>query len=378
MNWLRRALAITENLFRSGRADQDLEEEIRSYAEMLSDEKVIAGMKPEDAYRTSRIEIGGPQQVKEEVRGVRPGARLETLRQDVRYAARMLYQKPGFTAIAIITLALGIGANSAIFSVMNASLLARIPIPSPDRVVMVWTENPFHGLHEVPASVPDYLDWKASGVFKILAPFKDDGFNLRIGSKTERIEGLRVTPEWFDIQAMNPYLGRVFNAGDMRPGNDRVLVLSYAFWNSHFAADPQIIGKPAVVNARPFTIVGVLPKGVLRIGQEAVYAPLVFEPPLATDRGTRSTLVIGRLRDGLSFATARQRMSDLSAHMAKQYSVDAGSTVRLQPAKEAYVQDIQALVLVLFCSVSLVLFVACANIANLLLVRGTARAKEMA
>src|SRR5207248_1439349 len=182
---------------------------------------------------------------------------------------------------------LGIGVNGAIFSVMNASLLARIPIPSPDRVFMIWTENAFHSLNEVPASVPDYLDWKASGVFQSLGPLREDGFNVRMGSKTERIEGLRVTPEWFDIQGVKPYLGR--------------------------------------------------------------------------------------LRDGLSVAAARQRLSDLSARLSKQYRQDAGNTVALQPIKERFVEDVEDILLLLLCAVTFVLLVACANVANLLLVRGAAR-----
>ncbi len=300
--------------------------------------------------------------------------------RDLRYGLRMLAKNRGFAAVAVLTLALGIGANTSIFSVVHASLLTPIPIANPDRVVLVWTENPERQWHHIPASVPDYLDWQKSGAFEHLGAFEDSGFNLSTGDRTERVPGLRATPEVFRILGKAPAMGRLLEDEDVQPGHAPVVIISHQLWRSTFASNPSIVGLTIVLDGERQTIVGVLPESFPRLGQEQMYAPLrVRTLPEATNRGARSFAVMGRLSPSVTLETAQQRMSELSRRLAEQEPDSSrGNHFLLQPIEEAYVEDVQALVLIVFAAVGFVLLIACANLASLLLARGADRNKEMA
>lgn len=299
--------------------------------------------------------------------------------RDLRYAGRVLYKKPAFTLVALVTLALGIGANTAIFSIVNAALLTPIPMPSPERVVMVWTDKSNHGSAGYPASALDFDDWQTSGIFENLCGFWTDGYNVLIGNTPLRVLGVGVTEGWFEIGEVKPYRGRIFRSEDMQPGHDRVVVLSSDFWNAHFLGNSSVIGQSIIIDNQPYTVIGVLPKGAPRIGNEEIYVPLVFGPPFYNDRETRYIGTIGRLAPGVSLSAAQARMNALMQRLATAYPrADGGNTGRLQPIEQAYVEDIHTLVVVLFGAVGFVLLVACANIASLLLVRGAARQRELA
>jgi putative ABC transport system permease protein len=302
--------------------------------------------------------------------------------QDVKYGVRMLKNKPGFALACILTLALGIGADSAMFSIVHATLLTSVPVPESDRVVMVWTDNTSGNAGGFPASGPDFLDWRASGIFEKLAGFVSDGYNLLVRGQPVRVPGVAVTREWFEILQVKAYLGRLFRPEDMRAGGGHVVVLSYPFWRSRFGGEEGIVGRTIALNGSPYTVIGVLPPRVVPLSGSAgeqLYVPLMFDSELATERGQRYIGTVGRLSPNLTFASAQRRMAALSMRLAKQYpKEDGGKIARLQPIEEAYVEDIRSLVLLLFGAVGFVLLVACANIASLLLVHGMGRKKEIA
>jgi predicted permease len=378
--WIQRWLDIlrlrARSLFLRSRVDRELDDELAFHHERLVDLHVSHGLSPADARQAARAELFGVQQRKEECRDMRRVGLVEDFFSDARYAARHFSKQPGFTAVVLTVLALAIGGNAAMFSVAR-SVLAPLAIPRADRVVMVWTESPARNWHRFPASMPDVRDWKATGIFARLGAFVEDGFNVRLSDRTERVEGIRATADYFDVLKMSVLRGRSFGAND--DPDDRKVLISHHLWQSFFAGQSGIVGQSLIIDGSVHTVIGVLAPDAPRFGKEDLFVLLPLSVQTSGERGTRNFSVIGRLDDGVTLAAARQRIADVSRDLARRFPQDEGGlSASLQPVQEAYVEDAQLLLAVLMGAVACVLAVACANIASLLLTKGLTRGRELA
>ncbi|HKD14231.1 MAG TPA: ABC transporter permease, partial [Candidatus Angelobacter sp.] len=373
------------SLFRRKAAETELDDELRFHFEHLVEKYLSSGMTREEATRRARLSFGGDDQVKEECREARGVQLIETLLQDVRYAIRMLRKSPGFTTVAILSLGLGIGANTAIFSVVNGVLLRGLPYHDPSRLTMVWEKDDRGTRDNV--GYATYVDWKAQNKsFENLALYASWQPVLQVG-EPEELNGLRVTSNYFRTLGVNPELGRDFLPEEDVPTANKVVMLSHSLWVRKFNSDPGIVGKTINMNATSYVVAGVLPASYQSLmsqdprgGTVEIWRVLGYDVSQSSACRTCHHLVaVGRLRDGVSFAQAKAEMDTISAALMRAYPKEySAAGVILTPIRKQLLGDASTPLYILLVAVSFVLLIACANLANLLLARATNREREIA
>jgi predicted permease len=381
-----------KGLFRINRLERDLDEELCSHIEMRTQDNVAAGMSSQEARYDAQRRFGNSTLMKEDTRAMDIVGWLETTGQNLRYAARMLRRSPGFTLVAILTLALGIGANVAIFTVVHAVLLQPLPFPHPEQLVRVYDDILASNTHDVGMSPPELWDLRdKSGVFQDISAIFSDDANLTGGDHPERIEFQGTSANYFTMLGVHPQLGRVYTLADAVPGFSDPVVISDAFWRRNFGADPQIIGKKIRIDSDLYTIAGVMPRDFRHPGRTLtadvdVWATAGFTAapfPLPVVRAARLLPgAIGRLKPGLTLAQAQAQLDDFVAQLSRQYPDEypsaAGWSLRLVPIQQDMVGNVRTELFVLFAAVAFVLLIACVNLANLLLARSASRQREIA
>ncbi|MDQ3168765.1 MAG: ABC transporter permease [Acidobacteriota bacterium] len=384
MNALRVFFSRLREHMSRGRIDRDFQEELQSNLEMITDEHLRRGLSPDEARRAALVDIGGLERTRELVGERRGFKHMDNLSRDVRHALRVLRTSPGFAAVAVLTLALGIGANAAIFSFINAVILRPLPYPQPDRLVAIWEAENASGERgaAAPANIADYQT--VSG-FADVASYSTGSRSLTGGGLPEGHVVELVSHNYFDVLRVHPALGRAFTREEDSPVGRKVVIIGDALWQGRFSGDRRVLGRAIAIDGIPHEVVGVMPPGFrgltsygVRDGRQ-IWLPAAYPSELLANRGDHEVDLIGRLRDGADVAAARAELTAISESLAKAHpETNAEVRAGVQPLGDDLVRDVQRSLAALMLTVGLILAIACVNVANLLIARGVGRRREVA